>query len=121
MTEKLTDTLLDRLLPALHQVRDEALAAEDRHAAELVKIEHHHRPGARNRIHYLAVRKRDNRPLQHDLLSVGLSSLGIIEPYTLASLNNVIYVLERLRGTPWSCDRGNGANRDFPTRRSSAE
>jgi pyruvate kinase len=98
MTDKLTDALLDRLLPAVRRIRDDALAAEDRHAEELVKIEPIHRPSARNLIHYLAVRKHDIRPLQQDLLSVGLSSLGIIEPHALASLNNVIYVLERLKG-----------------------
>ncbi len=103
MTEKLTDALLDRLLPTLYRIRDEALAAEDAHAEELVKIEPVHRASARNLIHYMSVRKRDIRPLQQDLLSVGLSSLGIIEPHTLASLNNVIYILERLKGlTPTS-------------------
>lgn len=98
MTEKLTDTLLDRLLEALNQVRNEALAAEGRRVADLVKIERHHRPRARNLIHYLAVRNRDIRPLQQDLLSVGLSSLGMIEPHTDASLDNVIHFPERLRG-----------------------
>lgn len=102
MSEKLTDALLDRLLPTLRAIRSEALATEGAWADELAKIEPSHRASARNLLHYLSVRKRDIRPLQQDLQSVGLSSLGIIEPHALASLNAVIHALEKLKGLPLS-------------------
>ena len=102
MSEQLTDALLDRLLPTLRAIRAEALATEDAWAEELAKIEPSHRASARNLLHYLSVRKRDIRPLQQDLHSVGLSSLGIIEPHALASLNAVIHALEKLKGLPHS-------------------
>ncbi len=94
------DALFDRLLPKLYRLRQEALAAEAAHADALALIEPCNRPSARNLIHYLSVRRHDIRSLQKDLMSIGLSSLGVIEPHTLASLDHVIYMLELLKGIP---------------------
>jgi hypothetical protein len=44
------------------------------------------------------VRRHDIRALQQDLSALGLSSLGVLEPHALASLNAVIGVLEHLQG-----------------------
>jgi hypothetical protein len=51
---------------------------------------------ARNLLHCLSVRQRDIRPLQLDLHSLGLSSLGVLEGYVLASINAVVSNLEAL-------------------------
>ena len=57
-----------------------------------------YRNSARNLLHYLSVRQRDIRPLQLDLHSLGLSSLGILEGHVLAAINAVVSNLEVLAG-----------------------
>lgn len=93
-----TDRVIQRLLPALRALREEALALERHYAAEVEAVEPGYRPSARNLLHYLSLRQHDIRPLQEDLASLGLSSLGVSEPHALESLNAVIGVLERLSG-----------------------
>lgn len=51
---------------------------------------------ARNLLSYLALRRHDIRPLQHQLVELGLSSLGRCEANALASVDRVIEVLQRL-------------------------
>jgi pyruvate kinase len=94
--------LLERTLAATRDLRERALKFEADHSAELEVVEPRFRESARNLLHYLSVRQQDIRPLQHDLLSLGLSSLGVLESHVLASLNAVIGNLERLAG------KGNG-------------
>jgi pyruvate kinase len=94
--ERATDAAAERLLQSLYRIRDEALAAENAQAEALSHIDGCYLPSARNFIHYLAVRKRDIREIQQQLQSLGLSSLGVIEPHTMASLNHVIAALERI-------------------------
>lgn len=59
---------------------------------------------ARNLLSYLALRRHDIRPLQHQLAELGLSSLGRCEANALASVDRVIEVLQRL--TPGSSQSG---------------
>lgn len=54
--------------------------------------------GARNLLHYLALRRRDLRPLQLRLAALGLSSLGRAESNALASVDAVLRILHRLAG-----------------------
>ena len=98
MSQPLTDPLLERLLPTLIALRDEALAMEQSFHDELARVEPTYRGSALNLLHYLSLRQHDVRNLQLDLSSIGLSSLGVSEPHVLASMNAVIGVLERLRG-----------------------
>ncbi len=72
---------------------------EDEFAEELAKIEPSHRTSARNFLHYLSIRQHDIRGLQNDLASLGLSSLGILEPHVLDSLNTVLEATSKLSGT----------------------
>ncbi len=51
-------------------------------------------PSALNLAHYLALRRRDLRPLQDRLADVGLSSFGHGEANVLANLNRVIRLLQ---------------------------
>src|SRR5512144_340608 len=53
---------------------------------------------ALNLAHYLALRRRDLRPLQDRLADVGLSSFGHGEANVLANLNRVIRLLQRAVG-----------------------
>jgi pyruvate kinase len=88
--------LLERTLAATRDLRDRALKFEAEHVHELEAVEPRFHESARNLLHYLSVRQQDIRPLQRDLHSLGLSSLGVLEPHVLASLNAVIGNLERL-------------------------
>jgi pyruvate kinase len=98
MSEPLSATMIDRLLPTLIALRDEALGLEQSYETELELVEPTYRASARNLLHYLSLRQHDIRNLQQDLAALGLSSLGVSEPNVLASMNAVIGVLERLRG-----------------------
>ncbi|MBA4187339.1 MAG: pyruvate kinase [Planctomycetaceae bacterium] len=65
-------------------------------------IHPNYRDSARNLLHYLALRRRDLRPLQLRLASLGLSSLGRAESHVLATVDAVLEVLHRLEGHPWN-------------------
>jgi len=97
-----TDRLLQRTLAMLYDLRRCALAFEAAHEHEIVTLDPHYRNSARNLLHYLSVRQTDIRSLQHDLHSLGLSSLGVLESHVLASLNAVIDNLEVLAAVPRS-------------------
>ncbi|MDX1991034.1 MAG: pyruvate kinase [bacterium] len=62
---------------------------------------------ALNLAYYLALRRRDLRPLQAALSPWGLSSLGRIEPHVLANLDAVLATLAAITNAPES---------DFPPR-----
>jgi len=94
------DRLVSRSLVALQDIRASALEFEATHARVLEQVAPAYRSSARNLMHYLSVRQRDIRPLQLDLHSLGLSSLGILERHTLASINAVLGNLEVLAGEP---------------------
>lgn len=53
-----------------------------------------------NLAHYLALRRRDLRPLQDRLVQAGLSSLGHGEAHVLTNLDRVIQLLQRAVGIP---------------------
>ena len=90
---------LERLVTQLGTLRDGAAKLEQTHAADLAKIEPSRRHSARNFLHYLSIRQHDIRSLQQDLASLGLSSLGVLEPHVMSSLNSVIDILEQLTGS----------------------
>ena len=71
---------------------------ERRHAREVQAAHPCHRAGARNLLHYLALRQRDLRPLQKSLSGLGLSSLGRGEPGALGNVETVLRTVERLLG-----------------------
>lgn len=98
MTMKPTARQLERIEAQLVSLRGGAVALEEAYRQELGQIEPSHRASAANLLHYLSIRQHDIRPLQQDLSSLGLSSLGVLEPHALASLNAVIGIIEQLTG-----------------------
>ncbi len=58
------------------------------------------RASARNLLHYLALRRKDLRPLQLRLAELGLSSLGRAESHVLATVDAVLRALAVLARTP---------------------
>ncbi|MBL8373052.1 pyruvate kinase [Accumulibacter sp.] len=98
-TTQLTPRQLERLVAQLGMLRDGAIKLEQAYATELGEIEPSHRGSARNFLHYLSIRQHDIRSLQQDLGSLGLSSLGILQPHAMSSLNSVMAILEQLTGS----------------------
>jgi len=71
---------------ALRQAGDEKLA---RQQETLDAVHPDYRHSADNLLRYLAVRRHDIRPLQRELATLGLSSLGLLESHVSASLDSV--------------------------------
>lgn len=85
-----------QLIPAIQELRRRALALEERYQAELQLVAADYRPSARNLLHYLALRQTDIRPLQRELISMGLTSLGVTETAVLSTLDALLYNLHAL-------------------------
>jgi len=98
MTSEQTRALAERLIPQLVELRDKAIALERDHAAELQQMDLGYQPGARNLLHYLALRQVDVRPLQRALVSLGLSSLGASESHILSTMEAILSALHALVG-----------------------
>jgi pyruvate kinase len=90
--------IAERLIPQLVELRDRAIALEQAHASELQEMDLAYQPSARNLLHYLAVRQLDLRPLQRNLVSLGLSSLGASESHILSTIEAILYALHELAG-----------------------
>jgi pyruvate kinase len=93
------DDQLASLGAELRALRNEMLAVEEQRLGRS-GVHPAHAASARNLLHYLALRRRDLRPVQDRLDRLGLSSLGRCEADVLANLDSVLDVLERLQGGP---------------------
>jgi pyruvate kinase len=89
------------VLGELGAVRADLIDLERRRAGQIGGLPAPHQAGARNLLHYLALRRHDIRPLQEKLAGLGLSSLGRAESHVLASVDAVLKVLHHLAGRPW--------------------
>jgi pyruvate kinase len=105
MASDLSSERLTPLHDVLYALREHALRLEQYTADDLAQVADGCVASARNLVHYLAIRQHDIRELQKDLAQIGLSSLGVLEPHVLASLDAVLAVLDRLRGEQPSVDR----------------
>lgn len=86
------------LLAVLTDIRKAMVAAERKHQSYIDKVQPHYRDSARNLIHYLALRSFDLRDIQWQLSSLGMSSLGHSERYTMVNLQNILFLLRLLNG-----------------------
>ena len=86
------------LVALRHTLHDEI----DQSESLLAGVHPDRKASAINLLHYLALRRRDMRPLQRRLAAVGLSSLGRAESHVLSSVDAVISVLRRLCDNQWS-------------------
>ncbi len=102
MDERLchTEQDFDALLRDLLDLQHDLLAAPARSQGRLTEIHANYRQSADNLLHYLALRRRDLRPLQERLAALGLSSLGRCESHVLATVDTVLQVVHRLAGRP---------------------
>ena len=92
--EDLCENLITQLESLRNSIRQQTEAGRD----VLQDFPSRHRASAENLLHYLALRSHDLRPLQDQLASLGLSSLGRAEPHVMASINSVLHNLRLLNG-----------------------
>lgn len=90
------------LIDRLWALREQLIRREAEGEALLRKVADAHRASARNLLHYLELRKTDLRPIQEQLASLGISSLGRAESNVLANLDKVLGILHRLLGESWA-------------------
>ena len=95
-----------RLIGELDAIYDDQVAAERRLASVLERIPEERRASARNLLHYLALRGRDNRSLQEALASMGLSSLGRSEGHIMHSILLLLKHLNHIVRRSWQPPAG---------------
>jgi len=89
---------IEQLSERLRTIHDRAVALEAKYEAELSEVHPASREGARNLVHYLALRKSDTNALRGDLRRLGLSSLAQAERNVLGSIDAVELALAQLSG-----------------------
>lgn len=89
---------LDALIEQLLDVRRHILDYENQLATRIRQVHPAYSVSARNLIHYLALRQLDVRPIQSQLVELGLSSLGSSHGHVMANLDHVIALLQAVRG-----------------------
>lgn len=89
---------LESLLGAVEALQRGCTETEKAFEVELRRVHPVHGAGARNLLHYLAVRQHDLRDLQQELAELGLSSLGRMERCVLYTLQRVEHALRCLSG-----------------------
>jgi pyruvate kinase len=92
-----------RLAEQLGALRDGMLHVEAAWGAKIAGVHPEQRPSARNLLHYVSLRNQDLRPLQEELGTCGLSSLGHCEAHVLSNVNAVLDILGRLAGIEAGC------------------
>jgi pyruvate kinase len=95
------DAEIEDICSELMAIRSELDADAARLQPLLVAVHADFHDSARNLLHYLALRRRDLRPLQSRLAALGLSSLGRAEAHVQATVDSVLGVLHRLAHQPW--------------------
>jgi pyruvate kinase len=87
---------IEQVREQLRSIRDRATALEAKYATELSGVHPAFREGARNLVHYLALRKSDTHELRKNLRRLGLSSLAHAERNVLGSIASVQTAIECL-------------------------
>jgi pyruvate kinase len=102
---------LDVLIARLDAIEADLQSAVRAHRGEITAVAPEHRTGATNLVHYTALRQRDLRDLQSDLLDIGATSLATAEADVQAKVRAARNVLAALRGDPgpWDLDAVNQA------------
>lgn len=93
---------IEKLHHQLESICGRAEQLESQFAAELAEVHPQFIEGARNLIHYMALRHVDIRELQEQLAQLGLSSLGRAERHVIPSVRTVQKALRQIGGIPAS-------------------
>ena len=89
---------IGQIRTALQDIHDRATALEQKYAEALSQVHPAFREGARNLVHYLALRKFDTHELRRDLRRLGLYSLAHAERNVLGTIGAVRNALATLTG-----------------------
>ena len=89
---------IEQVREQLRTIHDRATALEAKYAAELSCVHPAFHEGARNLVHYLALRKSNTHGLRKSLRRLGLSSLAHAERNVLGSIQAVQTAIDRLAG-----------------------
>jgi pyruvate kinase len=94
---------LDVLIARLDAILVDLQSAVEEHRAEIDAVAPEHRAGAINLVQYTALRHKDLRGLQNDLMDIGATSLATAEANIQAKVQAARNVLAALRGDkgPW--------------------
>lgn len=112
--EKTNATLeVNQLLRQVKEIRAYALKCEAAFTEEIRDIHPFYQASAKNLLHYLALRTYDLATIQEQLSTLGLSSIGHSERYTLVNLNNVVRLLELISNSK-STQKENGFSMNYP-------
>lgn len=84
------------LIEQLSAIQADMLSLEHELSGEISLVPLRAQASARNLVHYIALRRHDLRPLQHELAAAGLSSLGRSEAHALDTVNRVLHLLRLL-------------------------
>lgn len=95
-----TSAAVEPLIDEVSALKRSLLEAEAAAATWLAAVHPVHAAGARNLVHFLALRRHDLRALQVRLAGLGLSSLGRAEADVLLSVERVGRALQALAGRP---------------------
>lgn len=106
------DDTLQALAAELAEIRTELIAHASAYQERIDTANPDFRASACNLLHYLALRRRDLRPLQHRLAALGLSSLGRAEAHVLPTVDAVLRTLRTLTGSTWAPPIGDCAVAD---------
>jgi len=114
LLEKTASTLeLDQLLQQIKEIREYALKCEAAFEKEIRDIHPFYQASAKNLLHYLVLRTFNLATIQEQLSTLGLSSIGHSERYTLVNLNNILQLLELLNSSK-SIQEEKGFTMNYP-------
>ena len=91
-------SVVEQLIAKLSGLGAELLALSGSLSARVAELSPSQQQSAVNLIHYLALRRHELRPLQEQLASLGLSSLGRAESNVLGNIDAVLGILLHLAG-----------------------
>ncbi|MBC7876189.1 MAG: pyruvate kinase [Anaerolineales bacterium] len=89
------------VLRKLKAIRTDMITGSAKSQLRIEDVHLNYQASARNLLHYLALRRHDLRPLQIQLATLGLSSLGRAESHVLATVDAVLVVLHGLLNRAW--------------------
>ncbi|MDH3615759.1 MAG: pyruvate kinase [Gammaproteobacteria bacterium] len=90
---------IDQVREQLRAIHDRATALEAKYESELGSVHPAFKEGARNLVHYLALRKSHTHDLRNQLRRLGLSSLAHAERNVLGSIKAVELAIDHLTGS----------------------
>lgn len=97
---------IDQIIHELKTIIDNGIQLENQLQEKTDKIKSGYKASARNLLHYIALRSRDTKPIQHQLTAMGISSLKNSETHVHNNINAVLAILHRLTNHSFTFEKG---------------